>query len=128
MSTTHSAPEVPHRRVLIIDDNPDGRDALGRLVRTRGFEVEVAEDGPRGVRKALDWEPDVAIVDISLPVLDGYEVARRVRKGLGGRIQLFALTGHSGPEIRRLALAAGFDEYLTKATDLDRLLQLLGSG
>jgi len=118
---------VPLRRVLIIDDNPDGRESLRRLVLTRGFEVEVAEDGPRGVRKALDWEPHVAIVDIGLPVLDGYGVARRIREGLGSRVVLLALTGHSGPEARRMALDAGFDAHLTKATDLDELLLLLGS-
>jgi len=127
MFATRTGPLLTHRRVLIVEDNPDGRESLRRLVGTRGFEVEVAEDGPRGVRKALEWEPDVAIVDIGLPVLDGYGVARRVREALGGRVFLIALTGYSGLEVRRLALAAGFDEYLTKATDLDELLRLLGS-
>jgi len=127
MSTTRTVTGVTPRRVLIIDDNRDGRESLRRLVLTRGFEVEVAEDGLHGLRKAIDWEPDVAIVDIGLPGLDGYEVARRVRQALGGRVVLVALTGYCGPEVRKLALDAGFDEQLTKATDLDELLLLLGS-
>jgi len=127
MSTTRTATRVQARRVLIVEDNADGRESLRLLVGMRGFEVEVAVDGFQGVNKALDWEPDVAIVDIGLPMLDGYEVARLIRETLGGRVVLLALTGYSGPEVRRKALDAGFDEHLTKATDLDELLRLLGS-
>jgi len=117
--------EVAQRRVLIIEDNPDGRESLEFLVRLWGFEVQVAQDGLAGLGKALDWKPDIAIVDINLPLLDGYEVARRVRSALDGHVYLVALTANGGSENRRLALEAGFDCHLTKPADLDELLHLL---
>src|SRR5437773_8848565 len=96
-------------RVLVVEDHPDGRQALALLLRLWGFEVEVAEDGPEGVRKAITWEPDVALLDIGLPGLDGYEVARRVRRALGGRVRIIALTAWGRPEDRERACDAGFD-------------------
>jgi DNA-binding response OmpR family regulator len=66
-------------RVLVVEDNPDGREALRILLDIQGFAVEAAPDGEQGVQKALSWKPDAAVVDIGLPLLDGFEVARRVR-------------------------------------------------
>jgi two-component system, sensor histidine kinase len=115
----------PSRRVLVVEDNPDGRETLRLLLGLWGHQVEVAEDGLRGVQKALDWRPDVAIVDIGLPLLDGYEVARRVRARLKGKVRLIALTAYGSPEDRAWALASGFDYHLVKPCDLRELLQLL---
>jgi DNA-binding response OmpR family regulator len=125
MSVTRTDPNPP-RRVLIVEDNPDGRESLRRLVDIWGFAVDVAEDGLRGVHRALEWEPHAAIVDIGLPVLDGYGVARRVREALGGRVLLIALTAYADAEARRLALDAGFDQHMAKPADLARLESLLG--
>ena len=113
------------RRVLIVEDNRDSRETLRILIGMWNFEVEVAQDGFDGVRAALDWEPDIAIVDIGLPGIDGYEVARRVRRAFGGRVLLIALTGYNGSEDRRLAFEAGFDEYMAKGADLDILQGML---
>jgi CheY-like chemotaxis protein len=113
------------RRVLVVEDNPDARDTLCLLLRLNGFQVEAAGDGPEGLRKALAWLPEAAVVDIGLPLLDGYEVARRLRAGLDGPLLLIALTGYGQPEDRRRALAAGFDHHLTKPAKPGDLLQLL---
>jgi CheY-like chemotaxis protein len=113
------------RRVLVVEDNPDGRAILRTLLRMWGHLVEVAEDGAAGVRKALDWRPEVAVVDIGLPVLDGYEVARRVRAALGRDVFLIALTGYGSPEDRARAFAAGFDAHLTKPARPEELHTLL---
>jgi CheY-like chemotaxis protein len=122
-----SLPEIipPHSRVLIIEDHPDGREALRRLLRLWGHEVEAAEDGLHGVEKALEWRPDAAVVDIGLPLLDGYEVARRLRRELDDHIYLVALTGYGQPEDRKRALQAGFDVHLVKPVDPEQLKGLL---
>jgi CheY-like chemotaxis protein len=91
----------------------------------RGYEVESASDGPEAVRKALSWQPDVAVVDIGLPGLDGYEVARRIRAELADRIRLVAFTAHGQPEDKARAVDAGFDAHLAKPADADDLLRLL---
>src|SRR4051812_44203886 len=105
------------RRVLLVEDNADSRVSLGLLLESWGLQVEVAGDGQEGLRKALDWRPEAAVVDIGLPLLDGYEVARRVR-ALDGEVVLIALTGYGSPEDRRLAFQAGFDAHKTKPADL----------
>jgi CheY-like chemotaxis protein len=121
----HRTDDTQRRRVLIVEDNPDCRDTLCQLLRLNGFEVEQAGDGQEGVRKALAWRPEAAVVDIGLPLLDGYEVARRLRHALDGLIRLIALTGYGQPEDRRQAFAAGFDHHLTKPADPDDLVRLL---
>lgn len=123
-------PEVPHRgcfqRVVIVEDHPDGRESLRMLLETWGYDVEVAEDGCEGVRKILDWQPDVAVVDIGLPLLDGFQVARQVRAVLKDRILLIALTAYGQPQDRDQAFAHGFDFFMTKPADLGQLSRLLG--
>jgi CheY-like chemotaxis protein len=115
------------RRVLVVEDNPDGREMLKLLLRLCGHQVEGAKDGREGVEKALAWRPEVAVLDIGLPVLDGYEVARRVRAAVGGRVRLIALTAYGGPEDIRRAFEAGFDHHLTKPAEAGELLRLLRS-
>jgi two-component system, sensor histidine kinase len=113
------------RRVLLVEDHPDGREMLRLLLELYGYQVEEAADGRDGVEKALAWAPEVAVVDIGLPLLDGYEVARRLRAALGGRVLLIALTAYGSPEDIRLAFRAGFDHHLTKPSHPAELLRLL---
>jgi CheY-like chemotaxis protein len=115
-------------RILVIEDNPDGREALRMLLGLLGFRVETASDGQRGVEKALAWHPDAAVVDIGLPILDGFEVARRIRARLGTDVFLVALSAYSTDEFRDRGLASGFDLYLTKPTDPRSLYRLLAAG
>jgi len=113
------------RRVLVVEDGADARRAMRTLLRLWGHEVELADDGRQGLEKAIAFRPDVALVDIGLPGLDGYEVARRIRAALGREIMLVALTGYGQPEDRARAKEAGFDIHLVKPVDPQRLRQLL---
>jgi CheY-like chemotaxis protein len=112
-------------RILVVEDNPDGREALRLLLCLLGFSVEAAPDGVRGVQKALAWHPDAAVIDIGLPALDGFEVARQIRASLGSEVFLVALSAYNTDEFRRRGAASGFDVYLTKPADPDALHQLL---
>jgi signal transduction histidine kinase/CheY-like chemotaxis protein len=106
------------QRVLLVEDSEDNRELLRELLEMDGFEVEVAVDGPEGVKQALSSQPDIAIVDIGLPEMDGFEVARQVRAVLGGKIRLVALTGYGQPEDHHRTTEAGFDAHLTKPVHL----------
>jgi len=118
---------APSRHVLLIEDNADGRDSLAMLLRLVGHQVVAAADGARGIAAALEHKPDVALVDIGLPDIDGYEVARRLRASIGPNLFLVALTGFSQREDRERALAAGFDAHLAKPVDLSTLQALLAA-
>jgi CheY-like chemotaxis protein len=112
--------------ILVVEDNPDGRESLRDLLEIWGHRVELAENGPRGVEQALAGHPDVALIDIGLPGLDGNEVARRIRAVFGtDHMALIAMTGYGQPEDRRRALQAGFDTYLVKPVDPGHLARLL---
>lgn len=119
------APESGQRRVLLVEDNEDAREVLKLLLERGGHAVECATDGSEGIEKAIQIQPEIALVDIGLPVFDGYEVAARIRRELGSSIFLVALTGYGQPEDRQRALEAGFDEHLTKPVELERLRDLL---
>ena len=118
--------------VLLVEDNPGGREALEALLDIWGCRVTTASSGAAAIEAGVDHPPEVALVDIGLPDIDGYEVARRLREALGdGCCRLVALTGFGQPEDRRRALDAGFDEHLVKPVDPGRLSALLrqaGSG
>jgi CheY-like chemotaxis protein/anti-sigma regulatory factor (Ser/Thr protein kinase) len=120
---------APHRsrRLLLVEDAEDIRESLHELLLDMGHRVEVAADGEQGVARALDWRPEVALVDIGLPRIDGYEVARRIRAALGRDILLVALTGYGQPEDAMRARAAGFDVHLRKPMSIDDLDRLLGA-
>jgi signal transduction histidine kinase/CheY-like chemotaxis protein len=112
--------------VLIVEDNEDGRESLRELLELWGYRVSVAGSGPEGVEMAFSVRPEVGLIDIGLPGMDGNEVARRIRSILGGQeISLIAMTGYGQPEDRRRALQAGFDRYLVKPVDPAVLSQLL---
>ena len=119
--TKQLLPRTSGRRVLIIEDNADGRESLRLLLELLGHQVVAAEDGLQGLKMALAERPDVALIDIGLPELDGYEVARRIRRVVGDRIFLIAQTAYGQAEDRQRAYDAGFDAHLTKPLDLDKL-------
>jgi two-component system, sensor histidine kinase len=112
--------------VLIVEDNEDGRESLRELLEIWGHKVSLAGNGPEGIEMAFAIRPEVALIDIGLPGLDGNEVARRIRSILDEEeISLIAMTGYGQPEDRRRALQAGFDRYLVKPVDPAVLSQLL---
>jgi CheY-like chemotaxis protein len=130
MGETHAAEATPPQsaptqhdlRVLVVDDHDDSRAMLRLLLQQSGHETVEAVDGIEGVQLALVSRPDAAIVEIGLPGIDGYEVARRLRKlPNGADIALIALTGYGQVEDRERALRAGFDEHLVKPLDAQRL-------
>jgi CheY-like chemotaxis protein len=114
------------RRILLVEDDADSREALKMLLELSGHQVDVAADGGAAVAHAIAHRPDVALVDIGLPEIDGNEVARRIRAELGDDgIFLVALTGYGGEADEELARAAGFDAHFTKPIELARLDRLL---
>ena len=122
-----AAPRRPaiRRRVLIVEDNDDVREMLKILLEHEGHEVFEAADGTEGVRAASRLRPDLALVDLGLPILDGYEVARFIRRQDHQPQRLVALTGYGQIADRERALKAGFDDHLVKPVDPDRLAELL---
>jgi signal transduction histidine kinase/ActR/RegA family two-component response regulator len=125
-SVTGALPALRKLRVLVVDDHDDSRTMLKLLLEQTGHEAIEAVDGIDGVQLALSRRPDVAIIDIGLPGISGYEVARRLRAlPTRGRIPLIALTGYGQDEDRRRALQAGFDLHLVKPVEAERLTQAL---
>jgi signal transduction histidine kinase len=113
-------------RILLIEDNEDSRQTLAAVLALCGHHVSETGDGAEGVRIALAEQPDVAVVDIGLPGIDGYEVARRLRAAAGiRRIGLIALTGYGQAEDRERALNAGFDMHLSKPVEPQRLIEAI---
>lgn len=116
-------------RIAVVEDNADSRATLESLLQLDGHEVRTAPDGLRGIKLISDWQPDVAIVDIGLPGLDGFEVAKHVRANQSNpRPFLIALTGYGFPADRLKVFSAGFDVHLVKPlkrTELNKLLEKL---
>ncbi len=113
------------RRVLVVEDNPDARQAMRDLLELWGHQVTVAPDGLQGVALAVSQPPELALVDIGLPGLDGYRVAQTLRAQVGNGIRLVAMTGYGDPEGRDQALRAGFDRHLIKPVKPDELDKIL---
>jgi CheY-like chemotaxis protein len=108
---------------LIVDDEPANIELLARRLTRRGFEVVSATSADEGIAKAVSERPDVVLMDIKMPVVDGFEATRRLKANEQTRtIPVIALTAHAMQEDRDQAVAAGADEYETKPVDLDRLL------
>ncbi|HEV8470339.1 MAG TPA: PAS domain S-box protein [Candidatus Limnocylindria bacterium] len=119
------APPVP-LRILVVDDNLDAADSLGMVLRMMGHDVDTAHDGLEAMGAATAFRPDVILLDIGLPKLDGYQVARRIREQDGGaEIVLVALTGWGQEEDRHRSNEAGFDLHMTKPVDFKALQKLL---
>jgi signal transduction histidine kinase/DNA-binding response OmpR family regulator len=112
------------REIVVVEDNADIRDTLKALLELKGYRVQEAEDGPSGVDLILSRCPSVALVDIGLPGLDGYHLARELRAH-PSTTRLVAITGYGRPEDRRMALEAGFDAHLVKPVDFDDLTRLI---
>jgi CheY-like chemotaxis protein len=111
------------KKLLLVEDNEMNRDMLSRRLIRRGFDVLLAEDGEQGLASAAAHQPDLIIMDMSLPVLDGWETTRRLKEQLQTRtIPVLALTAHAMSGERERALAAGCDDYDTKPVDFTRLL------
>jgi signal transduction histidine kinase/ActR/RegA family two-component response regulator len=113
--------------VLIVEDNDDARDMLQQVLAMQGHEVCAARDGASAIALALQVQPDVAIIDIGLPDIDGYAVAREIRAQAKRRIALIALTGYGQPEDQRRARDAGFDLHLVKPVTVERLDHAIAS-
>ena len=110
-------------KILIVEDNEMNRDMLSRRLVKKGFEVEIAFDGQQGHDMALSLQPDLILLDMSLPVMDGWEVARRLKSLDEARaIPIIALTAHAMAGDREKALEAGCDDYDTKPVDFPQLL------
>jgi two-component system cell cycle response regulator DivK len=110
-------------RLLLVEDNEEGREGLSRHLRRKGFEVLVAVDGRQGVEAARAGAPDLILMDMSLPVLDGWEATQQLKADTGTRgIPVIALTAHAMAGDREKAREAGCDDYDTKPVELPRLL------
>ena len=114
-------------RILVVDDYPDNADSLGLLLALYGYQVETALSGCAALAKARMTKPDVAILDISMPVMDGCEVARQLRKMYHDEIILIAMTANGSQEDRRKSHEAGFNMHLVKPADPQKLEGILKS-
>jgi signal transduction histidine kinase/CheY-like chemotaxis protein len=124
--TTRRIQPLPSRRILIVDDSRDGGESLAMLLRVLGGEVALAHSGRQALDCVTTFRPDVILLDIGMPGMDGYEVARRIRANPANRhMQLIALTGWGQDEDRQRSAAAGFNHHLVKPADVDQLRQLL---
>ncbi len=110
--------------ILLVEDNEMNRDMLSRRLERKGYEITIAVDGQEGVEKATSLKPDLILMDMSLPKIDGWEATRQVKANSDTQnIPVIALTAHAMAEDREKALAAGCDEYDTKPVELPRLLE-----
>jgi two-component system CheB/CheR fusion protein len=116
------------RRVLVVDDNVDAAQSLALFLHASGHVVHKAHDGPAALEAALDLRPEVVLLDLGLPRMDGYEVARHLRARQPDGLVLIALTGHGQEEDRRRTREAGFDHHVVKPAAPETLLRLIGSG
>jgi signal transduction histidine kinase len=122
------APSTPliRRRVVVVEDSADSREVLAELLQLLGHQVLTAADGPEALRLAQDQMPETFVVDMGLPGMDGYQVARALRRlPGGGQLLLIALTGYGSLEDKERAREAGYDAHLTKPADIDELQRLL---
>ena len=111
-------------KILLVEDNEMNRDMLSRRLARNGFEVAMAVDGGQGVAMAMSEKPDLILMDMSLPVLDGWEATRRVKADPATKaIPVIALTAHAMAEDKEKCLAAGCDDFDTKPVELPRLLE-----
>jgi len=111
-------------RILLVEDNEMNRDMLSRRLIKRGYKVEIAIDGQQGIDMARAGCPDLILLDMSLPVIDGWDAARTLKSdGATNRIPIIALTAHAMAGDKEKALEAGCDDYDTKPVELSRLLE-----
>jgi DNA-binding response OmpR family regulator len=117
-----AAPAGGRCRILVVDDMHDSADSLALLLQAQGHDVHVAYEGEQAILMAQQFRPDVALVDLGMPKVDGYEVCRRIRAHeWGARMFLIAQTGWGQEVDRRRTQAAGFDQHMVKPLDMDVL-------
>ena len=120
--------KTPRPRVLLVDDYPDARDMYGEYLEYSGYDVIQAANGMEALQRAIDDKPDIILMDLSLPVMDGWEATRRIKAGTTTRtIPVMALTAYAMDDERRRCLEAGCDDYETKPLEFPRLLAKLRS-
>ena len=110
-------------KILLVEDNELNRDMLSRRLERKGYQVVIATDGYQGLDMAETEAPDLILLDMSLPEMDGWEAARRIRRSPAGGTPIIALTAHAMAGDREKALEAGCDDYDTKPVELPRLLE-----
>ena len=116
----------PGQRVLLVDDNMDSSEPLSLLLQAKGHETRLAVEGQEAIGMADEFLPDCVILDLGLPGIDGYEVARRLReRPYGAKLTLVALTGWAGKDVRVKAAEAGFDYHLVKPVNLEELERIV---
>ena len=120
-------------KILLVEDNEMNRDMLSRRLERKGFDVVMAVDGQAGVEMASSASPDLILMDLSLPIIDGWEATRRIKaEAATQKIPVIALTAHAMAGDEQKAIEAGCDDYDTKPVDLKRLLgkieNFLGAG
>jgi signal transduction histidine kinase/CheY-like chemotaxis protein len=119
-------PRFPPRRILVVDDNRDAAETLGALLQSLGARTAIVNSGAEALAELPRFRPDVILLDIGMPEMDGYEVARQIRGGAGGRdVLLIALTGWGQDQDHQQSQAAGFDHHLVKPPDIERLRTLV---
>jgi CheY-like chemotaxis protein/two-component sensor histidine kinase len=127
-SSGEEEPPVPKEslRILIVDDNRDGADSLAMMLKVMGNDTRTAYDGEEAVTASREFQPEVVLLDLGLPKLNGYEACRRIRKLPGGdKLVIIAQTGWGQDEDRKLTRQAGFNAHLVKPVDYDSLMNLL---
>ena len=113
------------RRILVVDDNADAAESLGMLLEVRGDEVRIAYDGLEALDAEADFRPEVVLLDIGMPKLSGYDVAKRIRQARGNAVLMIAITGWGQEDDRQRARDAGFNHHFTKPVDFETLLELI---
>ena len=118
--------DTARKRILLVEDNADSAELVSALLEMEGHEVVIAPDGPAALQVAVEYNPDVVLLDIGLPGMDGYEVGRRLRQEprLAGKI-LVALPGYGREEDLRRSRETGFDDHLVKPVDMDLLRRVV---
>lgn len=111
-------------RILVVDDNEDNRDALSRRLQRKGFEVTCADGGKEAVQEATSNTPDLILMDMNMPELDGWEATGQIRSN-GVTVPIVALTAHAMTGDRERAIVAGCTDYHTKPVEMDKLLELI---
>jgi CheY-like chemotaxis protein len=117
--------QAQERRILVVDDNADAADSLAMLFEARGDHVRTAYDGVEALEAEDLFRPDTILLDIGMPRLSGYDVARRVRELRGGAVLIVAITGWGQEQDRQRAREAGFDHHFTKPVDIDSLMNIV---
>jgi len=123
-----SAQELTKKKVLVVDDNADSGEMLVELLSAWGHEAVYAADGPQALSVAVELQPDVTLLDIGLPGMDGYEVATRLRAlPMSDRARIIALSGYGQDEDRKRSREAGCDDHLVKPVDLTKLAEIVAA-